>query len=65
MDSMASHNEINKLVTDLNHTVGSGRPSRNSQGICDPTFQLTPMSTTPVPETPANATAVPCTPIKT
>ena len=65
MDSMASHKEISKLVTDMNHTVGSGRPSRNSQEICDPTLQPTPTSTTPVPETPANTTAVLHTPIKT
>ena len=61
MDTMASHEEISKLVTDMNHTVGSGRPSRNSQGIHDPTLQPTPMPTNPVPVTPVKNTAVPNT----
>ena len=43
----------------MNHTVGSGRPSRNSQGIHDHTLQPTPMSTTLVPETPG-LTIHPC-----
>ena len=30
---MASHREISRLTTDLNTIPGSGRPSRNSQGI--------------------------------
>ena len=47
----------------MNHTTGSGRSSRNSQGICNATLQPT-MSTTPVPETPSNTTAVLHTPIK-
>ena len=62
---MASCKEISKLVTDMNHTVGSCRPSRNGQGICDSTFQPTPMSTTQLPETPANTKSVPHIPIKT
>ena len=49
----------------MNHTVGSGGPSRNSQGICGPTFPPTLMPTTPVPETPVNSTAVPHTPVTT
>ena len=49
----------------MNHTVGLGRPSRNTQGICGPTFPPTTMPTTPVPETPANSTAVPPTPVTT
>ena len=31
---MASHRELSKLTTDMNTILGSGRPSRNSQGIC-------------------------------
>ena len=31
---MASHNELSRLATDMNITAGSGRPLRNSQGIC-------------------------------
>ena len=30
---MASHKEISRLATDMTITTGSGRPSRNSQGI--------------------------------
>ena len=40
MDRMTSCKEISKLITDMNYTAGSGRPSRNSQGIYDPTLQL-------------------------
>ena len=65
MDSMASRKEISKLVTDTNNTVGSGRPSRNSQGIHDHTLQPTPMPTNPRPVTPVNNTAVPHTPVTT
>ena len=32
-NTMASHKEISRLTTDMNITTGSGRPSRNSQGI--------------------------------
>ena len=32
---MASHRELNKLTTNMNITPSSGRPSRNSQGICN------------------------------
>ena len=32
---MASHREICRLTTDMNTIPGSGRPSRNSQGICN------------------------------
>ena len=62
---MASCKEISKLVTDMNHTVGSGRPSRNSQGIHDSTLQPTRMPTNPVPVTQVNTTAVPHTPVTT
>ena len=60
---MALHKEISKLVTDMNHTAGSGRPSRNSQGICNATLQPA-MSTTPVPETPINNATAPQSPVK-
>ena len=47
--------EIRKLVTDMNLTTGSGRPSRNSQGIHNALIQpATP--TTPLPETPVDIT---------
>ena len=62
--SMASHKEISKLVTDMNLTAGSGRPSRNSQGICGTSLQCT-MPTTPLPETPVNTTTTPHTPVTT
>ena len=62
MITMASHKEISRLVTDMNVTSGSGRPSRNSQGICNTPLQ-TAMSTNPLPETPANPTIVPSTPV--
>ena len=63
MDSMALCKEIRKLVTGMNHTVGSGKPSRNSQGIHDYKLQPTPMPTNPVPVTPVNTTAVPHIPV--
>ena len=65
MDSMASGKEISKLVTDMNLMVGSGRPSRNSQGIHDIALQPTPIPTNLVPVTPVNTTAVPHTPVTT
>ena len=34
-NTMASHREISRLTTNMNTTPGSGRPSRNSQGICN------------------------------
>ena len=46
---MALHKEISRLVIDMNLTKGSGRPSRNSQGICNTLLQLT-MPTTPLQE---------------
>ena len=61
---MVLYKEIRKLVTDMNHTSGSGRPSRNSQGICNTAFQPT-MSTTAVPETLVNNATAPHTPVKT
>ena len=50
---MASQKEIKKLVTDINLTAGSGRPSRNSQVICKTSIQPT-IPTTPLLETPIN-----------
>ena len=34
-NTMASHREISRLTTDMNTIPGTGRPSRNSQGICN------------------------------
>ena len=34
-NAMASCNEISRLNTDMNTIPGSGRPSRNTQGICN------------------------------
>ena len=34
-NTMASHREISRLTTDMNTIPGGGRPSRNSQGICN------------------------------
>ena len=34
-NTMASHREISKLTTNMNTIPGSGRPSRNGQGICN------------------------------
>ena len=33
--NMASHRELSKLTTDMNTIPSNGRPSRNSQGICN------------------------------
>ena len=55
---MVSCKEISRLVTDMNITTGSGRPSRNSQGVCNTLLQPA-MSMTPLPETPVNPTTVP------
>ena len=33
INTMASHKELSRLVTDMNTTTDSGRPLRNSQGI--------------------------------
>ena len=62
---MVSCRETYKLATDINYTIVSSRPSRNSQGIHGPTFPPTPMPTTPVPEAPVNTTAVPHTAVTT
>ena len=32
---MASHREISRLTTDMNTIAGTGKPSRNGQGICN------------------------------
>ena len=61
MNIMASHQEVSRLVTHMNITTGSGRPSRNSQGICNTLLQPT-MPTTPLPETPLNPATVPSMP---
>ena len=58
MINMASYKEISRLVTDMNLTTGSGRPSRNSQGICNTPLQPT-LPSTPLPETPVNTATVP------
>ena len=61
MNNMASCKEISRLVTDMNMNTGSGRPSRNSQGIHNTLLQPTiPM--TPLPETPVNPATVPSLP---
>ena len=51
------------LVTDMNLTTGSGRPSSNSQGICNTPLQPT-MPSTPLQET-LVTTTMPHTPITT
>ena len=60
--TMASCKEISRLVTNMNVTTGSDRPSRNSQGIYNTPLQPT-MSTNLLPETPANPATVPSTPV--
>ena len=61
---MASHKEISKLVTDMDLTTGPGRPSRNSQGICNALMQpATP--TTPLPGTPVKTVTALHTPTTT
>ena len=62
--NMASHKEISRLVTNMNITTGSGRPSRNSQGICNTLLQPTTPSS-PLPKTPVNSSTVPNTPVTT
>ena len=59
---MASCKEMSRLVTDMNFTPGSGRPSKNSQGICN-TLQLPTMPMTLLPETPVNPATIPSTPV--
>ena len=49
----------------MNFTIGMGRPSRNSQGIHDPTFQPMPVSTTSVSEIQANIIAATCMSVTT
>ena len=58
---MASCKEVSRLVTDMNITTGSGRPSRNSQGICNTALQPA-MPTTLLPETLVNPATVPSMP---
>ena len=45
---MASHREINRLTTDKNTITGSGRPSRNSQGIHSTSQHPTRYTTIPL-----------------
>ena len=61
---MASCKEMNRLVTNINITTGSGRPSRNSHGIHNTSLQLT-MPTTLLPETSVNPAKAPSTPVST
>ena len=62
--NMVSCKEISKLAIDMNLTTGSGRPSRNSQGIHNASIQPT-IPTTPLPETPVNTATTPHTPTTT
>ena len=59
---MASRKEMNRLMTDLNMTTGCGRPSRNSQGICN-TLQQPTMPMTLLLETTPNPATIPSTPV--
>ena len=61
---MASCKQINRLVTDINLAADSGRPSRNSQGLCGPSLQPT-LPTTPLPETLVNTAIAHHTPVTT
>ena len=53
---------MSRLVTDMNITTGSGRPSWNSQGICNTLLQPT-RPTTLLPETPVIPATIPSTPV--
>ena len=46
-DTMASYREISRLTTNMNTIAGSGRPSRNSQGICRASQHPTGYTTLP------------------
>ena len=59
---MASHKEMSRLVTGMNITTGSCRPSRNSQGIHTTLLQPS-MPTTPLAEMPVNRITIPWTPV--
>ena len=59
---MASCKEISRLVTDMNITTGSGRPSRNSQEICNMSLQPT-MPANLLLEIPVNPATTPSTPV--
>ena len=61
---MASCKKISRVVTDMNVTTGSGRPSRISQGICNTPLQPTTPSS-PLSETPVNSATVPNIPVTT
>ena len=58
----ASCKEMNRLVTNINITTGSDRPSRNSQGILNTLLQPA-MPTTPLPEMSVNPATLPSTPV--
>ena len=60
--TMASCKEISRLVTNMNITTESGRPSRNSQEICNTPLQPA-TSITPLPEMPVNPATIPSTPV--
>ena len=62
MNTMAPHKEISRLVTNMNISTGSGRPSRNSQGTHNTMLQPA-MPTHPLLETPVNPATVPSTPV--
>ena len=59
---MTCHKEMGRLVTDMNIASGSGRPSRNSQGIHN-TLEQPAMPTTPLPEMLANPATITNTPV--
>ena len=46
-DAMTSHREISRFTTNMNTTTGSGRPSKNSQGICSASQHPTRCTTLP------------------
>ena len=54
---MASHKEISRLATEMNITIGSGRPSKNSQGIHSMSLHPTRPTTllSDAPSTPVNS----------
>ena len=44
---MASYREISRLTTNMNTIIGTGRPSRNSQGICNTSQHSISYTTSP------------------
>ena len=47
-DTMASHREISRLTADMNTITGSGKPSKNSQGIHSASQHPTSCTTLPL-----------------